>query len=141
MVFKFIRQKLEQKDNKKHVFHMKGILKYMLLLWVILIFIFSLYPSSELPENPGIPHLDKLVHFVMYFVFSLFFLVLYVDIQRLGAVLKLLLVVLLLTLITEILQQTFPINRTASLYDGLANFTGFFSAIGIYRTFLKSGWT
>ena len=42
------------------------------LLWTIIIFVLCVMPSDDLP-NPrfDIPHIDKVVHFGMYFVSSL----------------------------------------------------------------------
>ncbi len=141
MVYRFLKQKVGKSYKNKHVLLLKSRRKYMFVLWTALILVFSLYPSSGLPENPGIPNLDKLVHFFLYLIFSLLWMCFISDIQNLAGLLRLFVVIFLLTLATEVLQQILPINRTASLYDGLANFIGFFSAIGIYRTFSKSGWT
>lgn len=141
MVYRFLKQKIGKSYKNKHVLLLKSRRKYMFVLWTALIFVFSLYPSSGLPENPGIPHVDKLVHFFLYFVFSLLWMCFSSDIQIVERLSRLFLIIFLLTVATEVLQPILPINRTASIYDGLANFTGFFSAIGIYRTFSKSGWT
>lgn len=136
MVLRFVKQK-SKRTNNKHVIQCIFKLKFMLILWTFLILILSLYPSSKLPENPGIPHLDKLVHFMMYLIFSLLWIFVFIGSQSLIDFLKLFLVVFVLSFIIEFLQGTLPINRSASIYDGLANFIGVFSAIGIYRTFLS----
>lgn len=52
--------------------------KYLLLLtglniiWVVIIFVLCAMPSQDIPD-PGIniPHLDKMVHFGMFFIMSL----------------------------------------------------------------------
>ncbi|MFR3328860.1 MAG: VanZ family protein [Odoribacter splanchnicus] len=42
------------------------------MLWVVIIFILCAMPSDNIPDpHWNIPHLDKVVHFGMYFVLSI----------------------------------------------------------------------
>ena len=50
----------------RHIFILANI------LWVVIIFILCAMPSDDIPDpHWNIPHLDKVVHFGMYFVLSI----------------------------------------------------------------------
>ena len=106
-------------------------IKYLIIIWIIVVFILSSIPGSDIPKISRfkIPHLDKIVHFIMYF--TLQFLVLteyYKNYKNKYLFTKVLLLTLLLSisygLIMELLQEYLFISRTASLYDFLANSAG-----------------
>jgi VanZ family protein len=106
-------------------------IKYLIIIWIIVIFILSSIPGNDLQKLPKfkIPHLDKIVHFVMYF--TLQFLVLteyYKNYTKKISFIKLLSFSLLISvsygLLMEILQNYFFISRTGSLFDFLANTIG-----------------
>jgi VanZ family protein len=41
------------------------------ILWSIVIVVCSIVPSNNLPDS-SLPYVDKLVHFMLYFIFALF---------------------------------------------------------------------
>ena len=54
-----------------------GVIKiyWLPIIWVVFIFIMSVISGEKLPKAPlDIPHLDKLVHIVLYFILCYLFL-------------------------------------------------------------------
>jgi len=106
-------------------------IKYLIIIWIIIIFILSSIPGNNIPKITQfkIPHLDKIVHFIMYSTLQFLVLVEYYKnyTQKYPLVNVVLISVTLSVfygVIMEILQSLFFINRTGSFYDILANSTG-----------------
>ncbi len=108
--------------------------KYWLsIIWSIIIIIFCSLPSSNIPRNRiiNIPHLDKILHFGIYFILSL--LILYETKIKTGKnkIVFILTAVFsfVLGLLIEIEQQYLISSRTGDLYDLLADIIGAISGI------------
>jgi len=106
-------------------------IKYFIIIWIIIIFILSSIPGNDIPKlnRFKIPHIDKIVHFVMYF--TLQFLVLteyYKNYTQKISFIKILSLSLIISIIygllMELLQNYFFVSRTGSVYDFIANSVG-----------------
>ncbi len=97
------------------------------LLVATLILVAVLLPGSSLPEAPGIPFFDKIVHFAMFLTLAI---AVQLDFKPVGS--RPLLVVVLLALafsaLTEALQLMVD-GRAAEIVDMLADMAGF--SVGI----------
>lgn len=100
------------------------------IIWVILIFIGCLLPSNDLPSTSffsRIPHFDKIVHFILYFVFVLFLMAGFIR-QFNGTQLKTVLfsffIAIACGLLIEVLQSEMHAGRSGDVYDMLANTGG-----------------
>ena len=83
----------------------------------------------------GIPHIDKFVHFLMYF--GLMSVIIYENRRNITSVKYLLMisiVPLFYGILMEILQSTLTTTRTGSIFDAM------FNAIGILISVLVSLW-
>lgn len=119
---------------------MKNVIKYhwRALLWVLLIFAGCLLPPSDLPSTSlfsKIPYFDKIVHFFIYFIFTLFLLA---GFNRWHTVLKFKSILIsfaiafLCGLSVEVLQEVMNIGRTGDSFDMLANTGGILAGILFY---------
>jgi len=106
-------------------------IKCFIIIWIIIIFILSSVPGNNIPKIAPfkIPHLDKIVHFIMYFTLQFLVLVEYYKnytqkYSLANAVFVSVMFSVLYGVTMEILQFLFFINRTGSFYDILANSTG-----------------
>lgn len=97
------------------------------LLVSLLILVAVLLPGSSLPEGPGIPGFDKIVHFVMFFVLAI---TVEIDFKPRGkcALLVVVLSALVFSALTEALQLLVD-GRAAEMIDMLADMAGF--AVGL----------
>ena len=109
------------------------------LLWASLILLICAMPSSEVDKLPliPIPHFDKIVHFVLYFVLSATMIWEYSKNKELKTSNKLIYIWVGLLAFTygvgvEILQGTVLTSRSASWSDILANGAGTAIAIISY---------
>ncbi|WP_163718453.1 VanZ family protein [Mangrovibacterium lignilyticum] len=108
------------------------------LFWTFLIFVLCLMPATDLPKAEGIPNLDKIVHFTLYFVLTLSaFTTLKLMKTRINTIL-ILSGFFSLGLLIEILQFILPFNRSFSVYDLIANSIGFISGWIVYRYFIAN---
>jgi VanZ family protein len=108
---------------------------FPILLYCLLIFIQSSYPSPEI--TPRWPHFDKVLHFTAYALLGALFLRAFYS-TSINHNLKLIIMlsVLLSGLygISDEIHQSFVPYRTADVMDALADILG--SALGVY-IFLK----
>ena len=98
--------------------------KYLSIAWGMIILILCLMPSNDLPKADNIPHLDKIVHFSLYFIWAVLLLS---TSDRYSWNLRpfiLILLMLLFSFFIEILQLILPLGRSFSLLDLTANFAG-----------------
>lgn len=107
------------------------------ICWIIIITTLSLCTFEEFgTQEIFIPHLDKVVHFIFYFVAS-FLGVLLIREQTKGqlnlsrAVIISMLAVIIYGIVIEVIQNTFTLNRSGELYDVLANSLGAFFGAGL----------
>ena len=104
---------------------------------LIIITIASLTPSNEFPKNDkfSIPNLDKIIHFIMYFVLT--FSLLYKNITKIFKIRKINIYILIFAslygILMEILQHIMNLGRDANLYDFLANESGIFICFLVYK--------
>ena len=106
-------------------------IKYLIVVWIIIIFILSSISGNELNKLPKfkIPHLDKIVHFTMYFILQ--FLVSLEYFKNFSGKYKLSNYILISTLLSifygggiEVMQEYFFTKRSGNIYDLLANSIG-----------------
>ena len=116
------------------------VLKYFyLILWVRLIVFASLCNANSIPKIQLFEHFDKVVHFVMYFGASLFsipFFTFHKNYKR--SFLFAFFFSVLLGITMEILQYSITENRSADLFDVLANIFGSIVGIIVYQIFIKN---
>ncbi|NCB07691.1 MAG: hypothetical protein EOM73_05975 [Bacteroidia bacterium] len=109
------------------------------IIWLALICYGLFLPASHLPVKPfmKIPHFDKLVHFVLFFVLCLF---LYRPFKKLRTQYYIWAPVtaVFLGALLESLQRTLTVSRSSNVADFLANTTGIAASILVYH-FLVSG--
>jgi len=108
------------------------------LVWVLLILIVSLLPKRSLPEvDLDIPYMDKVVHFVLYFIL----LVLYAWESKKQPWNTLIFNGLIgsvsLSFCTEFGQKFFFAGRSFEMLDIVANIIGSIVGILFYRILLK----
>ncbi len=102
---------------------------YKTIVVLIIVLLLSLLPIDATPKVKlyNIQHLDKFVHFFMYFFLSITSLT---DIKknRTSTNKKLILLILfsiiLLSGIIELIQENYILERSGSWFDFLANITG-----------------
>lgn len=112
------------------------------IIWVGIVLFLSLTSGESLPHPRWLmfPQIDKVFHFIMYFVFAL---VLIHELKRSGKIppkydgdriiLISVLIVILWGGILEILQQIPAIHRDCDFFDFLANAAGAVLAAAFYR--------
>ena len=105
----------------RHIFILANI------LWVVIIFILCAMPSDDIPDpHWNIPHLDKVVHFGMYFVLSIL-LIFPLEEYSCLKLSRIYLIAILVALIygggIEILQANF-FNRSGDVWDLVADVSG-----------------
>jgi VanZ family protein len=111
--------------------------KYIkLIVWLIIIFYISLIPSEKIPDYQvlSIPYFDKMVHFGIYFVLSVLFASLLVQLKY-NKIQTYIIVILPCAIIgggIEILQNILPFHRSGSHLDFLADFLGTITGLVIY---------
>lgn len=107
------------------------------ICWIIIITALSLYSFEEFDtQEIFIPHLDKVVHFIFYFIASFLGALLIREqtkgqLNLSGAVIISMLVVIIYGIVIEVIQNTFTLNRSGELYDVLANSLGAFFGAGL----------
>ena len=111
------------------------------IIWVCIILFLSLSPGNIFPHPSWLmfPHIDKAVHFIMYFVFAL---VLINDSQHYSKIRLTHRQIVFSALIViswggflEILQKIPSIHRSCDFFDFLANTLGAIVASLLYRIF------
>ena len=108
------------------------------VVWLGFIIYASLAPSNEVPKFLFFHHFDKVVHFGIYFIFSI--LLIPVLVSKLNYTKSYLLsgITSILTgILFEFLQQIMGHGRTASTSDALANSIGAICGILFYWLFIK----
>jgi VanZ family protein len=113
------------------------------LAWNSVILLASLMPADTVPAGNWalIPHMDKIIHFIMYAVLTFFILQknhIFFGKYRLINVLGLtFLYVSCMGFFIEILQNSFLIGRNFDIFDVLANTTGSLLVILGFRIFQR----
>lgn len=112
------------------------------ILWAVVIFIVCTMPGDELPTSPlfNIPHFDKIVHLFLYTVLECLLMLGFTKQYSYGKISKYALGMSLSINICyggiiEILQGTIFIERTADFFDFMANTSGAFLGLLIFKFF------
>ncbi|MBN2892811.1 MAG: VanZ family protein [Bacteroidales bacterium] len=115
---------------------MQFIKKYKFsFFWTIIVFILCLLPGSNLPKTGfHIPHFDKIVHFGMFFIFSILFNYEKKAERNSNSLVIILILSLLIALSTEISQLLFTTTRQFDLLDLSADLLG--SIVGYFSYFI-----
>lgn len=104
------------------------------VVWTIFITYFCLTSPSQIPNASWlhVPHKDKVVHFIFYFVFTLLWS-LYLWSGNIFSSKKAIVITFLIAVIfgifIEICQGLFTTNRSADVMDALANTAGSATAV------------
>ena len=116
------------------------------IIWFIIVLFLSISPGNSLPHPSWLifPHIDKAVHFMMYFIFALALIHDFqqykkIRLQNSQVILISVLMVVCIGGFLEILQRTPGINRSCDLLDFTSNAIGAVAAsvsYGIFEPFL-----
>lgn len=108
------------------------------LLWLAIILVLSLVPGNKLPGIPYIPHLDKIVHALMYFGLAVLLVrplkILPISRPYLWSVM----ICLVIGSAVEYSQAYLTVNRSGSFYDELANVFGAMMGVAFYHLFIRN---
>lgn len=109
-------------------------------LWALIILILCGAPSSEFPSMGflNIPHLDKVVHFGLYVVFTLLLLSETNTKRKIGeldrkSVFISLIIAIFYGLLIELMQMLVFKSRGAEFWDFVANTIGAIMAVLLYK--------
>ncbi|MBN1526517.1 MAG: VanZ family protein [Candidatus Omnitrophica bacterium] len=104
------------------------------IAWMGLIYLFSSMPGSKLPKV-DIPNIDKIVHFLEYFIFSLLLMRALVNSTKsfnLTALIILSIMITSLYGISDEWHQSFVAGRMSDLYDYLTDSIGSITGAFLY---------
>lgn len=117
-----------EKSSPRHLYY-----KAFATVLTILIVLLSLMPSRNVPEIE-IKQLDKLVHFVMYFVLTVSYGLSFKGFAKPG--LMAFAGAFLVGVLTEVMQYKFTSSRFFDVFDIIANTAGSFFAILYFKIYL-----
>lgn len=115
------------------------------IVWGLMILFVISMPGGHLPESGlfAIPHIDKLIHALLFFVFS--FLIAYGIFREKdatpgiqNAIIYALVIGILYGAITEIIQHLLIKSRFGNVYDFMANVFGTVFGVLLFRYIFKS---
>ena len=112
----------------KHIF----LVKVVAVIWVAMIVILCLMPSSNLPNKIEISFLDKIAHFTFYFVLSLFMLLIFKIPKWTKRIFLLIFLLFCFSLFIEVMQLIMPWERSFSGADLIANLSGIIVGVIIF---------
>lgn len=105
-----------------------------LILWIGIITYASVTPSKKIPEFNMIPHLDKIVHLIMYAVMTIFIIPVHLKQKNYSKTYLFSGSISFLTGIAfELVQKYLTDDRSASLLDIIANTLGVVIGLLMYR--------
>lgn len=109
------------------------------LLWLAIICYALFIPAKDLPVKPflNIPHFDKMVHFVLFFVLCVLLLRPFKRIQLKYYILSPL-ISLILGALLEFSQHSLSKTRSSDIHDFIANAAGIITAVVFYYLFVSS---
>lgn len=109
-------------------------------VWILVILLATTLPSSSIPKVPmfDIPHFDKIVHFILFFILAIFLLSESNKLRKQGELTRFAAVVALSVSFTfglaiELMQLYLLPTRSGSLLDFIANMAGAIAAVIIYK--------
>lgn len=108
------------------------------IIWLTLICYGLFLPAEELPVKSllHIPHFDKVVHFGLFFVFSLLLFSPYKKLKTKQLIWAPLTALFFGTLL-ESIQHTFSSSRNSNVYDLIANTVGILTSILAFHFFIS----
>lgn len=107
------------------------------LVWTLVVTILTLLPGKDLPEVQLV-NFDKFAHFGVFFLLEWLYLRWKTWGPNLGlSVVSISLIVISYGGLIEILQGTLYTDRYADLFDFIANASGAFAALIVFRTYRK----
>jgi VanZ family protein len=107
------------------------------LLWLAIILVLSLIPGNKLPGIPRIPHIDKVVHALMYFGLAVLLVRPLKRLPSSRAYIWAVLICLVIGTAVEYSQAYLTVNRSGSFYDELANAAGAILGVVFYHLFIR----
>lgn len=114
---------------------------FLVITYVGCIAALSLLPSKDFPQLPLFEGFDKVVHFLMYFIFSVLFSWSIKTEFNYFRLLFIIPVTIGWGILMEFMQLSMHLGRSFSWYDVLANSIGVFAGILLYilisRNFIK----
>jgi VanZ family protein len=105
------------------------------IIYIGIIVTLSLLPASDFPKVPLFPGVDKVIHVAMYFILAVTLLWAFRETN--AARWKLYGFIVTWGLIMEIVQNLMNLGRSFSLLDILANITGAFLGIIVFRALVS----
>jgi VanZ family protein len=103
------------------------------LIWLAIICYGIYLPAGRLPENAflNIPHFDKIVHFILFFILCL---LLFKPLKYLNTdhVILSPFISFVLAALIELTQQWLSSSRHSNIIDFFANLAGILAALAIY---------
>lgn len=88
-------------------------------LWTALMCVLFFAPSSDMPKDPGLPGIDKVVHFALFFGFVFLW-----QVSRQARGLQIVLLAIGFGIGVEYMQEWMAIGRSFDLYDIVADSVG-----------------
>ncbi|MGS2765077.1 VanZ family protein [Sinomicrobium sp. M5D2P9] len=113
--------------------HRRKVFLILAVGWVVAVTILSLVPPSDLP-SVSYPHLDKIVHFIFYYIFLILWYYALRGENTFGPVKKKAIIIsffiaFVYGTVVEVLQHTMGKGRSGDVLDALANTTGMICGI------------
>jgi len=117
---------------------MKIIYFWKPLLWLAIIFYALFIPAQDLPIKPffKIPHFDKMVHFGLFFVFSLLLLSPFKKLQYKYYIIAPLISIVMSALL-EFSQHSLSKTRSSDIHDFIANSAGIIASVVFFYLFVS----
>ncbi|MFY7811800.1 MAG: VanZ family protein [Flavobacterium sp.] len=118
---------------------LKKLSLFFLISWFFIITLLSLIDLSNIEidiKNSSILKLDKIVHFLFYFLLT-GFLINHLKEKIKNYLLYSLIIAIIYGIIIEIFQDIVPTKRSFDYFDILANFTGSFTMLLIFLKKIK----
>jgi len=116
-------------------------------LWFFIILLVVSIPGSNIPKSEifKIPHFDKLVHFSLFFVFTLLLNYGFHKQNNNSALKRYNYTIafvsgVIYSVITEVIQHYYIAGRSGEYLDFVANIAGIVSGVLFFRYFLKTAW-
>jgi VanZ family protein len=110
-----------------------NLFKTIAVIWTLLIFYLCLNDASGLP-TVSIKNIDKIIHFVFYFVF-VFLWIKSIKPISIYYFLMVVLIAIILGISIEFLQEKFTQNRVFDWYDIIANSLGAITSFIIVKSY------
>lgn len=112
------------------------LIKALTFVWFFVIIFLCIVPQDELPEAGGIPHFDKFVHFMLYFILSILSLFVFSS-GKMSTKILILAGIFLFSFLIEVTQGIMPYGRTFSATDLLANLSGILAGLLLFQKKIK----